>query len=296
MRPLTKYLSTYFRDDPLILVDVGCRRGLDPLWADFGDSIRAYCFDADEQECARLNQQNTPNVTYIPAVIAGKVGEATLYETRLNESVGLYQTNQKFFGRLLNCENARLMGTKLVATTTLDEVRKVYDIPAPDFIKLDVEGAELDILQSTDLSGTFGFFSEFRFHRAINGCPTFAELDIFANGKGFMLFDIMFTRQSRKTLPYKAPRIMHWPNGERFHAYTTFGQVMDGDALYLRDAVRFKLTRNQILKAACIFESFNLSDCAAELLINREKDAEIDVVHCLDLLAGGSFKTYLENY
>jgi hypothetical protein len=85
-------------------------------------------------------------------------------------------------------------------------------------------------------------------------------------------------------------------DGKRFFASTNAGQVMDGDALYLRDPLLMKLSRNQILKAACLFETFNLKDCAAELLINREKDADIDLIYCLDLLAGGSFKSYLEAY
>jgi FkbM family methyltransferase len=295
MKPLTEYLAKYFRDEPLILVDIGARGGIDPSWLPLGDSIRAYCVEADIEECETLNRQNTPNIIYIPAIIAGSKGEATLYETRLNESAGLYQTNQKFFGRLLNSANATLVKTHLVDTTTLDEVRETYDIPAPDFIKLDVEGAELDILRSSFLGGTFGFYSEFRFHKEINGCPTFSDLDQFAKSKGFMLYDLIYTRQSRKALPYRGP-IMQWASGERFHAYTTRGQVMDGDALYFRDPLLYKMTRTQILKAACMFEISSLNDCAAELLIEREKEAEIDIQHCLDLLAGGSFRTYMENY
>ena len=71
---------------------------------------------------------------------------------------------------------------------------------------------------------------------------------------------------------------------------------MDGDALYFRDPLRLKLSRNQILKAACLFDIFGLTDCAAELLIDREKDSGVDLVECLDLLAGGSFRKYMEAY
>lgn len=290
---LTQYLAPMFKDDPLVLIDLGARGGIEKKWIPYGDSLKAFCFDADEDECTRLNAASGPSIRYIPEVVAGYAGNATLYVTRLDASVGLYQTNQKFFNRLLNAKNADLVSTRNVQVDTLDHIRQVYEIPAPDFIKLDVEGAELDILRSSDLSETFGFYSEFRFHKEINGCPTFSDLDQFSVDKGFMLYDMKFTRQSRKALPYRGP-VMNWANGERFHAYTDSGQVMDGDALYFRDPMRLKMTRNQILKAACLFETFQLNDCAAELLMTQE--AGLDVERCLDLLCGGSFATYMANY
>lgn len=292
---LTAHLAPLFADDPLILVEVGSRWGLDGRWAPFGSSINASCFEADAAECSRLNGLGHSGVTYYPDAIAGNEGQKTLYCTKYEASSGLYQTNAKFFNRLLNSDNATLVSTKEVQAITLEQARERYEIPTPDFIKLDVEGAELDILQATRLGGTFGVYSEFRFHKAINGCPTFSEMDQFLTARRFMLYDLTFSKQSRLALPYPGPRVKGM-DGKRFFASTNAGQVMDGDALYLRDPLLMKLSRNQILKAACLFETFNLKDCAAELLIDREKDADIDLIHCLDLLAGGSFKSYLEAY
>lgn len=294
--PLTEYLAPLFSDEPLILVDIGARWGVDKRWAALGSSLKAYCFEADAAECSRLNAIGHPGVTFIPEAIAGKVGQATLYKTKFEESSGLYRTNDAFFKRLLNSENAELLSAEEVQTLTLDAAREKHEIPSPDFMKLDVEGAELDIIRAATIGGTFGVFSEFRFHKEINGCPIFSEMDQHLRARGFMLYDIWVGKQSRKALPYPGPRLST-KEGRRLFAGTTGGQVMDGDALYFRDpSVLVNLTRNQILKAACMFELFNLNDCAAELLIEREKEAGVDVIHCLDLLAGGSFKTYLESY
>lgn len=293
--PLTEYLAPLFADDPLILVDVGARWGLDARWEAFGKSLKAYCFEPDTAECERLNAAAHSGVTYIPAALGARTGKATLYKTRLKESSGLYQTNAAFFNRLLNCDNATVCDTEEVDVITLLEAREKYGIPNHDFLKLDVEGAELDILRGAHIGGTFGIYTEVRFHREINGCAPFSEVDQFLVNRGFMLYGLATGRQSRKALPYEGPRLVA-DNGKRFFAGTFGGQIMDGDALYFRDPLKVKLTRNQILRSACLFEVFELNDCAAELLIERENEADVDLLRCLDLLAGGSFKSYMEAY
>lgn len=292
---LAAHLAPLFADDPLILVDVGARWGLDARWAPLQGSIRAFCFEADAPECARLNGMGHPGVRYLPEAISGREGKATLYCTKFEESSGLYRTNDAFFGRLLNSDNATLVSAEEVHTITLDQARAKYEIPFPDFLKLDVEGAELDIMRASNLGGTLGVYTEFRFHSEINGSPAWSETDQHLRNRGFMLYDMICGRQSRKCLPHPGARLIY-PSGERFFASTQGGQIMDGDALYFRDPLRLKLTRNQILKAVCLFDIFGLTDCAAELLIDREKDSGVDLVECLDLLAGGSFRKYMESY
>ena len=292
---LTEHLAPLFADDPLILVDIGARWGLDARWAPFGASIRAFCFEADAPECARLNGMAQPGVTFIPLAIAGKAGKATLYQTKFSASTGLYRTNEAFFNRLLNADNATLLSTTEVDTVTLDQARERYEIPNPDFLKLDVEGAELDIMRAANLGGTLGVYTEFRFHSEINGSPPWSETDQHLRKRGFMLYDMWCGKQSRKGLPHPGPRLCT-PAGERFFASTNGGQIMDGDALYFRDPLRLRLNRNQILKAACMLDVFGLTDCAAELLIDREKDAGVDLVECLDILAGGSYRKFMESY
>lgn len=293
--PLTAYLAPSFAEEPLILVDVGARYGLDKRWEAFGASIRAYCFEPDAAECEKLNASAQSGVRFIPAALGARTGRATLYETRFVESSGLYRTNMEFFGRLLNSENGELVSTQEIDVITLQEAREKYEIPNHDFLKLDVEGAELDVMRGAFLGGTFGVKTEFRFHRVINGCAPFSEVDQFLTARGMMLYALWTGRQSRKALPFPGPSLVTTA-GKKFFAGTFGGQVMDGDALYFRDPIKLALTRNQILRAACMFEVWDLADCAAELLIEKEKEADIDLLRCLDLLSGGSFKSYMENY
>jgi FkbM family methyltransferase len=297
---MTRHLVTdtrIFRDDPLVVVDVGARSGFKKEWKAFGDALRVYCFEADAEECNRLNDAASGNVVYLPYVLGAKTGDATLHHTRFSDSSGLYQTNWDYFSRLLNRDNGITEKQENIRVTTLTDALSSSGVKSVDFLKLDVEGAELDVLRGAtsyvESGRLIGVLSEFRFHEEINGSPPFWQLDAYLQQRGFRLYDMHFSHQSRRVLPYEGLSDYRLPNGERFFAYTVNGQIQDGDALYFRDllipanaAIRRAATPVQLLKAACLLEVYALSDCAAEVVVeHRERLAPlVDCDRLLDFL------------
>src|SRR5258706_11827666 len=294
---MTRHLVRHtriFRDDPLVVVDVGARWGFNEEWKVFGDGLNVYCFEPDKAECERLNRRASANVRYLPFALGAETREATLYHTRLSASTGLYKTNWEYFSRLLNRDNAVTEKEEKIHVTTLAEALGSVGVGAIDFLKLDVEGAELDVLRGGAMHVSFprliGVLSEFRFHPEINGSPPFWQLDAYLQERGFRIFDMHFTHQSRRDLPYAGLADYRLPSGERFFAYTEHGQIMDGDALYFRDlfipangAVRSAATPTQLLKTAALFEVYSLNDCAAELII-AYRDRLTPQMNCDELL------------
>jgi len=62
---MTRHLVTdtrIFKDDPVVVVDVGARWGFNEEWKVFGDALRVYCFEPDKEECERLNASAGANV------------------------------------------------------------------------------------------------------------------------------------------------------------------------------------------------------------------------------------------
>jgi FkbM family methyltransferase len=292
--------TSVFRDNPIVILDIGARGGIGREWDVLGDQIRAYAFEPDEKECSRLAAGSPAYLNYIPRALGRVRGKQTLYQTALPDSAGLYRTRMDYFDRLLNRDNGVTVGEIEVEVSTLDDVLAEYKIDAVDFIKIDIEGAELDVLEGATrlLSGDWplGLLSEIRFHEEINGSPPFSLFDVFLRKNGLRLFDLQFYYQSRRVMPY--PGLEHYrrPNGDKFFAYTSRGQLQDGDALYFRDLLLpaqapliHRVSPVSILKMCAFLEIFSMSDCAAELLLASKDrvDALVDSSHLLDLLASG---------
>jgi FkbM family methyltransferase len=315
--PMTKHLVRnlrVFERDPLVVFDVGARGGINQEWAAFGDQLRVYCFEPDEEECRRLAAEAPPQIKYIPRALGIAAATVPLYEARLPASTGLYKTRMDYFGRFLNRDNGATVRERTVSVRSLDEIVAEYGVGHIDFIKLDVEGAELDVLkggiETLATTQVLGILSEIRLHREINGSPPFAELDLFLKGQGFSLYDIEVNRHSRIALPYPSMADYRLPSGERFFGYTTRGQVQDGDALYFRDLLIRQGRKPQewsplsILKLCALLEIYSLNDCAAELILANS--ARIEPIaasaRLLDLLAGGNhgdtigYGEYMEAY
>ena len=314
---MSQYLvktAKVFADDPIIILDIGARGGFNAEWEVFGDQCRIFCFEPDQEECARLNASAPSHVKYIPRAVSGKTGPAVLYEAKLGASTGLYQTNMDYFGRLLNRDNAIVVAEHHVDVQTLDDVIPEFQIPQLDFIKLDVEGAEVDVLKGgihSLNSSLLGILSEIRFQPEINGSPTFAALDVLLQNVGLRLYDLQFYHQSRRALPYPGLYDYRLPNGERFFAYTTHGQIQDGDALYFRDFLveanartRDEVPPRSVLKLCAFLEIYSFNDCAAELILAfRDKlSSFVNCNHLVDLLASGTagralrYEDYLRDY
>ena len=318
--PMTRYLVKrgVFRGSEFGLVDVGASGGIDSRWNVFGDQLRAWGFDLLEGEVERLNALGRKDVSYH----AYRVGYKAYDE--LLERVPFSIPERP---AISNDPGPRFSVWKAI---TAVEVQKFYDGSgslrqserridlddffagdlrrAVDFIKTDTDGNDYEVLLGAanliKESPVIGVQAECNLHGRLHPhVQVFANLDRMMRQAGFSLFDMSTWRYSRAALP---SRFVWGSPGP-----TDKGQLWWGDFLYFRDLGDpayeanwdYQPTMTKVLKLACCFESYDLADCAAELLLKYERAlrALVDVEHCLDLLTavsapGLSYREYQRRF
>ncbi|MBX3390089.1 MAG: FkbM family methyltransferase [Phycisphaeraceae bacterium] len=143
-------------------------------------------FEPISTECEKLNQSASPGQRFLPYCIAdGTV--RTFYVTNTGFTSSLYEPNTELLNAFNNLgELTRVQGTEQLQTKRLDDVSEVSDV---HFLKLDVQGAELDVLKGAErtLKSVMLVYCEVEFLDMYKGQPLFGEIDSFLRTQGFML-------------------------------------------------------------------------------------------------------------
>lgn len=306
-------------ENPLYLIDVGCGGGLPEIWQYFQSSIAAVGVDPEPAECERLQQLETnPRIQYVPRFI--RLPESHPFRQargdrepwtgnpweRTSAARAMRILREQSEAAKKSMELRKWDDQELVEPTktcTIDELVQELAFPDVDFIKIDVDGADLEVLYSAEKtireSPALGCVLEVNYSGTED--PTdnsFHNVDRVMRGWGFDLFELSTRRCTLSSLP--AP--FRWDDAPH---ETEYGRVLQGDALYLRDPCGWdKVPKNQVelspqklLKLCCLFELFGTPDHAAELLQARSAEIEpiMETKPLLHLLAHQA-APHLENY
>lgn len=279
LRPkLIPYLvqNNFFAQKPLVVVDVGSRGGYEAHWNLFRDQLKIFGFDPDEKECKRLSRlKKEVDVSYLPYALWETSGYRKFYVMSNSPSSSFFKPKLDFWKRFPDEINLKIRKKIKVKTITLDTFVNDNNLGYVDFIKLDIEGAELGALKGAKrlLNKTIlGVTCEIVFEELLENAPAFCEIDSFLRRFGFKLFDLGLFRKLRKPMS-KVPEL------------TTIGQVISGHGLYFRDGVseiRFKAKGTKywedikVFKLAALMEIFGLADCAIELIETAKEYKLID--------------------
>jgi FkbM family methyltransferase len=290
-------------------VDIGCSGGIHPIWRQFGQRLRALGIDPNIAEIERLIKAETHDGIEYLAAFAGLAEDhpfAIKKRTAADWSrspwgrLSAYEAQMILQARAAELTTDERTAANLWRETELADVAKTIVVPDYmrehgisdfDFLKIDIDGKDYDVLNSFDDAleqfDVLGVGIEVCFFGSeLDTDNTFHNTDRFLKARGFELFNMSQRHYSTTALPSKF--VYHLP------AATEVGRLLQGDAVYLRDlasplydAMAQRMGAQKLLNLACLFACFGLPDCAAELLVNRRgivaKAGDVDAM--LDLLA-----------
>ncbi len=238
-----------------VFLDVGARSGGETYYAPLAGQLKVIGFDDSAAE--GCTPGDAIQYEHHTTILAGEHGRRTFFKAAWPFASSLYKPNMKYYERFPCRDNMVVVEEVDVETTTLDRFAGNLSDNHIDFIKIDVEGAELEVLRagSSTLQDkrVLGIKTEFWWDPIMRGQPSFAELDMFLRASGFYLFDLELHNYQvymRTSLPVGrlvansktwlgAPKNVR-PDRSRY------GQVLTGDALYFRDPISDRITETGI--------------------------------------------------
>jgi FkbM family methyltransferase len=223
-------------------------------------------FEPIEAECAKLNALALPGHRYLPYAIADGT-RRTFYECQSSECSSLFEPDTALAEKFQSLdEPLRVVGSRELDTKRLDDLP---DTVGADFLKLDVQGAELLVLEGAvaRLAHILVVHVEVEFLPLYKRQPLFADIDARLRAHGFAFHTMKpFGRTFKPVLV-----------NNDIHAL--LNQLIWADAIYVCDFMRFDaLLPESLLKiAAIVHENYRSFDLAAHALAAHDRQTGADL-------------------
>jgi FkbM family methyltransferase len=172
-------------------------------------------FEPDKEEYESLLKRIEPQTSVFPYALYKEKDSVILHLTKSRGCSSLYEPKKNFLIRYPEAERFEIEKSVELAAIALDTLYTSKEIADVDFIKIDTQGTELDILAGgANLlkEKALGIEVEVEFNAIYEDQPLFSDVD-------------RFIRDLRKT---------YWKYKEGIHIGSDKGQLIFDDALYFR--------------------------------------------------------------
>ena len=214
-------------------LDVGARGGLNSDLSTISPAVDYYGFEPDTDECARLHNQEQKtwkSVTFVPLALGSSSGEIALNIYKKRGCTSKLAARPEM-ARLFSREDYYAHeGTIGIPVQRLDDVLVERGIDEPAFMKIDVQGMEVEVFSGSGKaldSSLVGIRVEVGFFPTYDGQPLFAEVDQALRPYGYVPMRWLELHEWRRLTRAKYPARKNGP------LPVSRGQIIHGDVLYL---------------------------------------------------------------
>lgn len=254
------------KSDVTTVIDAGARYGMHPSWNEFGGNLCYYAFEPDFKEAARLRaMKHKKGFKVIGAALDQKKGTRKLYVTKHRGYCSFLETDSKsdWFSKLRPGEN-QLESIAKVKTLTIDGFAKSKRAPI-DFLKIDVEGADLDVLKGGKRElkqNVLGIRIGIYFQACYKKQCFFTDIHEFLLDHGFFLLNLDYFGKG-------VPRNFLFRNPDPFAPdYLRYGTLVSTDGVWLKKSELLPNDPFVILKYAYFCMLNHAPDVAIDTLLH----------------------------
>jgi FkbM family methyltransferase len=259
---------------PVQAIDIGARAGFEPDLLPIAFAVDAVGFEPEPEAFAALDGRPADpwrSQRHLPTAVSGRAGPRTLHINADPASTSLLPAVAKTAAMHHHVAWSETRATATVETDTLDAALARFGIPAPDFIKLDVEGAEGEILAAAPgaLAAATSVKVEVGFMPLREGQFPAHAIARLMDEAGFMLIDLIRPARWRQRRGVIHPQMTPGP------APYSRGRLAHGDFLFFRDPDTLGADGARAARAAWVAMTYGYFDHAAALLAREDAAAAI---------------------
>ncbi len=197
------------------LLDIGAADGANNKWNIINNNINIILVEPHKESAKKL-KSNGFNV--IESVLHSENDkEVKFYNTKKPLCSSFYKPNFDHLGKFSDIDRFNIVSEDIFVSKCLDTEIKNFE--QPNFIKIDTEGSELDILKGSNktLLNTFGLEVECSFHQLREKQPLFEDVRKYLENLDFVFIDFV--------------SMIRWEKD----SYSFTGQPQITDALFLKN-------------------------------------------------------------
>ena len=253
-------LDRHLRADRLRLVDIGARGGIASCWDRFASVLDVTAFEPESAECERLNRaaRSLPYpIRYLPVALGRASRDGVPFHvTRWPVASSIYRPNPDFLRSFPQAERLfTVQEVETIAVERLDDLARRENLQV-DCLKIDVEGAALDVLVGADqsLQNALVLEVEAEMNPLFEHEALFSEVDSHLRERGWALQGLRRTSWRRGARPEPS-------------AGGLGGQIVAVDALYRNDGlIAGGLSLNRELKLLVALAAYLQTDAVLDRL------------------------------